>query len=155
MCRCMSAYEFNSVVASCMDRIVETESKGWPLSDVISLKYLTLAGNQLFDKAGKLVQNDARFVFKELASKHVFDNSEVRVLQMLESSLLDVVLHLPVMDRPSNLWALGWDASFKWSQTMPPRCAYEFVELFGAIVFCLINSETGECKSFHHCKVSF
>ena len=137
-----------------MDKIVENETSGWPIYHVISLKYLTLSGNRLFNNAGDLILRDDRFVLKLLSPNCTVDITDIRVMQMLESSLLDVVLHLPVLDRPSNLWSLGWDSEFKWGKTLPPRCAFDFAELFGTIVLCMFDPDTGDYKSFHHSWVS-
>ena len=146
----MSSFIFNPKIASCLDSIVKKESGGWPLSDIISLKYLTSDGNQLFNKAGEYVTSDSRFIFKLLPVDCINDQGEIRVLQMLESSILDVVLHLPVLDKPSNLWALGWNPDFKWSETLPPRCAFDFAELLNIIVLSIFEADTGDYKSFHH-----
>ena len=146
----MSSFVFNPAIAKCLDSISETEVAGWPKANVITLKYLTNSGRQLFNNAGDIVRDDVRFAFKALSPNCTIDLVDIRVIQMLESSLLDVVLHLPVLGRPSNLWALGWDPEFKWGKTLPPRCAFDFAELWGTVVLCMIDSVTGEYRSFHH-----
>jgi hypothetical protein len=151
----MSAHHFNPVIAVSMDKIVNSEINGWPNSHVISLKFLTMDGARLFNNAGILIAGDDRFVIKSLPSNCTIDITDIRVLQMLESSLIDIVLHLPVMDRPSNLWALGWDPDFKWSKTLPPRCAFDFAELLNILVLSIFETDTGDYKSFHHSWVRY
>lgn len=146
----MSAHIFQPVIAKCLNGIVEREHKGWPVENPITLKFLTLEGQRLFNRAGEFIKNDERFRLRSIPDGCIAEASDVRVVEMLESAIIDVVLNLPVLDKSSNLWSLGWDRDFKWGNTMPSRCAFDFMECFATVIFSIIDSSTGEYRSFHH-----
>ena len=133
-----------------MNGIVSREQDGWPQAHIISLKFLTIDGNRLFNRAGSAIKDDDRFYFKTLPPESIRDVTDSRVLDMLESSIVDSVLHLPILDNPSNLWSLGWDGKFTWGSALPPRCGFDFMELWANVVYSIIDSSTGNYRSFHH-----
>ena len=137
-----------------MNDLVQRENSGWPQANPISLKFLTLDGARLFNNVGQILQGDSRFIFKNILPISARNTTELRLLQMLESAVVDSVLHLPVLDKQSNLWAVGWDVDFKWGCILPARCGFEFFEMYNLLLCSIIDPNTGRYKSYHNNIVS-
>jgi hypothetical protein len=84
-----------------------------------------LYGQRLFNRAGEVIKNDDRFKIRRIPEGSKTDLNDVRVVEMLEIAIIDVILNLPVLYKSSDLWSLGWDREFEWGSIMPPRCGFD------------------------------
>jgi hypothetical protein len=133
-----------------MNLLVRKETTGWPENITISLKFVTRVGKTIFNTFTPDILSDIRFNFKPMPTCIEVNYTDRKLLQMLECSVVDCVLHLPELDLQSNLWTVGWCDKFQWGFQLPARCAYDFHEQLAQLMYSIVDPQNGRYRSFQH-----
>jgi hypothetical protein len=130
------------MVSSGLNALVLANGADWLVGPPIILKYIVTKEKSPFHNVA-ISLDKVPFVTHTPSSKD-FDTFSLQILKVMECTILDTFVNLPLPSASAALWAVGWNSNFVWGDSFSGRCSiewhYDFVQLL-SIIF-----EPGPCN---------